>query len=465
MNVAEFRSALKERISLIGRPVAGALVTYALSKFGPDNYPPFITGRWVFWDEPRVPRTNREYRELKLGEAWISGGNEAMNALVEVLEGHTDLLLHGRGIGGLFTTVTDPEYRIGELYGRRFTEWPEWSFRAMQATQGSQPQVPHLAIAAPGLPPYSTGAEAVSDWVWKDPSADSGSVGYQSQLVIVLPDTRARIERASWVGRQVEVQVTSNVPRGELELQARCKADPRTILPLEIRSPVDENSSWNLAGDPTQVEAYLLHRDGTLLWLANLPRMGEVRASRESSESILERGQRELQSGEDEDVEFKPFVSQGDAKEAELIRTIIAFANGRGGRLYVGVSDQGVPLGEPALLKASYEAKRPDAEVSESEERRADPLRSRGLADGQRRLIDRIKFLVTERVQPRPPIDFKWETVFAAPVLIVTIEPGDDRPYATKPENDVWIRKGSSCHRPDPRTEMRALYTRRGAST
>src|SRR5205814_1108613 len=67
VNAAEFRASLAEKIAAIKRPVAGALVTYALSTPKGRITPPFVTGRWTFWDTSKVARAKSEYSELLLG--------------------------------------------------------------------------------------------------------------------------------------------------------------------------------------------------------------------------------------------------------------------------------------------------------------------------------------------------------------------------------------------------------------
>jgi predicted HTH transcriptional regulator len=48
---------------------------------------------------------------------------------------------------------------------------------------------------------------------------------------------------------------------------------------------------------------------------------------------------------------------------------------------------------------------------------------------------------------------------YGEPVLIVNVPRGSDRPYSTH-DNVVWVRKGATNRRPDPRTELPGLYPR-----
>ena len=40
-----------------------------------------------------------------------------------------------------------------------------------------------------------------------------------------------------------------------------------------------------------------------------------------------------------EQIEFKEYIKLGDKKETELVNVIVAFANTKGGTIYVGVDD------------------------------------------------------------------------------------------------------------------------------
>lgn len=53
----------------------------------------------------------------------------------------------------------------------------------------------------------------------------------------------------------------------------------------------------------------------------------------------------DLSSGESMTLEFKRHRSKADLPESELIETVVCLANGRGGRLVLGVEDDGTVSG------------------------------------------------------------------------------------------------------------------------
>ena len=137
----------------------------------------------------------------------------------------------------------------------------------------------------------------------------------------------------------------------------------------------------------------------------------------------------------DEHIEYKPFIQPNDPKENEVIETVVAFANTGGGRLYIGAHDDGVPQGQSALCAAGKAAPEEAIET----------------------LMNRLKKIIREKVKPVPNIEVKELSVFDERVIFILIIPGEETPYSTH-ENDVYIRKGSTNMKPDPKTELPQLY-------
>ncbi|MBI3722370.1 hypothetical protein HY251_00215 [bacterium] len=67
--------------------------------------------------------------------------------------------------------------------------------------------------------------------------------------------------------------------------------------------------------------------------------------------------------------------------------------------------------------------------------------------------------MVRERIKSVPEIEFVRLEVLGERVLLVRVLSGDDPPYSTQ-ENQVFVRKGATNRRPDPKTEIPALLDR-----
>ncbi|MBF5041883.1 ATP-binding protein [Simulacricoccus sp. 17bor-14] len=92
-----------------------------------------------------------------------------------------------------------------------------------------------------------------------------------------------------------------------------------------------------------------------------------------------------MADGENDRVEYKPFVNPKSDKESELIATVIAFANTVGGRLYIGVRNDGEPEGEQTFRRVIQGDKPEDED----------------------RYLAYLDSLFRERVKPVPPLQYR----------------------------------------------------------
>lgn len=199
---------------------------------------------------------------------------------------------------------------------------------------------------------------------------------------------------------------------------------------------VEPEVTWEVPSDADVIEVYLVHRDGTLLSHRRLTR-GEHYSARPRDFVMRERAEEELRQGEGERVEYRPFIVPKNEKEKELIQTVVAFSNTFGGRIYVGVKDDGTPQGEVELRK-----------VGKDDEKQALAL-----------VVRRIENLVRETIKPVPNVDVSPIAMAGSPVVVVDVLAGEDAPYSTF-EHDVFVRKGASNRKPDPRTELPSIGER-----
>jgi hypothetical protein len=219
-----------------------------------------------------------------------------------------------------------------------------------------------------------------------------------------------------------------------VQLQASARTASGTV---EVGSAAPRNNdrvSWDVPTDATDLDLYLVDKSGDLLDHANLSGPGQAAPASEEISSA-DQAQLDLQSGESVEVEFKPFVKIGDEKEHEIVKAIVAFSNTAGGRLYLGIRNDGTPDGRAALTRAGGASPEDSAKLFER----------------------RLSELAREKVKPTPQISVERIDVSGEPVLLAWVSRGKDTPYSTH-ENDVYVRKGATNRKPDPRTELRALF-------
>lgn len=407
------------------RPYVGALVSYAYTPAADDGAT-LVSCRWAFVDDPEPSRATVTYPALVLEDRWFPM-EEAVSELLRVLKGET-------GLGGCM--LREPVTEFDEIDSSRepFTGWLESVFEASLGHGAySYDRTP---VVAKGLPPYQSMGAAVNEWVWRQ-RGDRGWILASLELGnlrVLVPDTRARIRKATWVGGRLTLLNDRNAAPEDVELQGVI-VERRTSTTLNS-GPVEPEVTWEVPSDADVIEVYLINRDGTLLSHRRLTR-GEHYSARPGDFGLRERAEEELRQGEGERVEYKSFIVPKNEKEKELIRTVVAFSNTFGGRIYVGVEDDGTPQGEAELRK-----------TGKGNEEQALAL-----------VVRRIENLVREKIKPVPDVAVSPIAIAGSPVVVVDVLAGEDAPYSTF-EHDVYVRKGATNRKPDPRSELPSIGER-----
>lgn len=325
-------------------------------------------------------------------------------------------------IGYLRSVSPEPLHPHWERPTRRYMTprpaWPRYELRFGVDGQDldSNTGEPLLAM---GQRPHASLRAALAAWF---PRRDP----FPGHWSVLIPDERARISHAEFHGDgRIEIDVEVSKALGPLEVHS--------VLASPYREGLRELSAVVVAGRASltaQIEA----SRGDLFLLGPgdevLDALAVERAPREpvniGSQELSARCVMDLRNGEDEHVEIKPWISASDTKETELLVTMIAFANTDGGRLYVGADDDGVPLGRGELLRRF--GKHGD--------------------DAEQAAAQRIEKIALEKLVRPPPFKVHRLDIDGAPLLCVEVEPGPDRPYATK-HNDIYVRRRASNRRPE----------------
>jgi hypothetical protein len=359
------------------------------------------------------------------------------------------LILSGTGAVDSTATPGASSYTSIQESGRWYSSesnWKEWQFRSNlpRVSIPNENEIPDEPIIALHSPPFTGGAHALREWLYKDKAAWKAERGSSpGEIVTIVPDARIRISNTQWDQGHLNVELDINAPEQEYELQVLYGGSTQRrheivkATPGQIRLEIPE--------DTEAITLFIIDNAGELLAQHAIGRPADAipttKASTNPSENEEDRIRTELLSGENSTVEFKPFVEPKDLKEAELVKTIVAFSNTEGGRLYIGVDDSGTPQGASELKKAS---KRTDENVEQH----------------LKVLIDRLEQLIRTSVKPQPNYKCKVHDKEGRPVVIVEVKKGDQPPYANL-QNEYFVRHGSSSMRPDP-NELRSLLNGSG---
>jgi hypothetical protein len=145
-----------------------------------------------------------------------------------------------------------------------------------------------------------------------------------------------------------------------------------------------------------------------------------------------------LACGENDAIEFKAFVpvERTEPKSKELLKVVCAFANTRGGQLFIGINDDAEVVGVARALLPHAKA---------------------GLAKACREYETRIRRLIREGIHPTVACDCTWESFAGHDVMRIRVE-ADHRGLRALSENgESYVRRGASCKRAGPAELERLL--------
>lgn len=150
---------------------------------------------------------------------------------------------------------------------------------------------------------------------------------YKGELLIDVTDARGAIQlhgdRISIAGRMKELYLTGQVddkPRLSLSPGKSEKVDSKTIQNLELWLLTPENEIIDYRSSSESPHRY---------------------ESQQEEAKHLEQLMTVIECGESETCEFKPYVDLNGKKADEILKTVCAFSNQAGGRLFFGIDDEG----------------------------------------------------------------------------------------------------------------------------
>jgi len=257
-----------------------------------------------------------------------------------------------------------------------------------------------------------------------------------NELLTILPDTRARVSDARWDRDELVVHVEANCEPDDLELHAvfqdsaKRRYESKRAPPSEVRMKVPDDAGG--------IWLSLIHSSSARLGESYLNEAYRSIRDEQDTTPLEQQVRRDIAGGENERVEYKPFIKRNEHKEWEIVETVIAFANTQGGRVLLGVDDNRRLLGQGQMLAAL-------------------PPEEKG-RDATARMRDWANKLLTDRCKPIPPFSVHLLEIDGDPVGVIDVKRGHERPYCVQHRNLVYVRKGASNVVPDPKTEWAAFF-------
>jgi hypothetical protein len=302
-----------------------------------------------------------------------------------------------------------------------------------------------------GLPAYDSVEEALRTWVGLRPFHGSSDARL-GKVIVVVPLQGPRFGKLEFVrDKSLKVQVDHASGDAKIELKGVWQSgagasvtdfsEQVTSEGLEVPCPKQAEglSLWLINSkseilDSFQESPQRCSRVERVLHLPE-PRSG-IYGGGESEPDLLA----EIRAGECETVEFKPFIRGGDPKMDEIVRTSIACANTRGGRIYIGINDlQEVDGIDREVIKACARTG------------------GHSLKEGAERYCKIIAKALTDRSNKALEAVIEPKEIAGKTVIRVSVPEGRNKPYSDVKTHEIWIRRGSNTVRPDPERDLRGL--------
>jgi len=368
-------------------------------------------------DEIRSIGVNADYGDFLLVEGTLPL-DEAKTALMDVAErgclqlpGLPEIALHA----SLYPSGSKYFFNSGSNRYPVFFPYYEFHFGVEQDSKGESPRAPLHHV---GLPLFPSGAAAMEHFFSTHIGDDNS---YSGWFAAIVPDYRGRIREIRLGTKSVEVEVMCLAGSSPADLIG--KVYSRTYSGLDDCADlefVEGKAKAKIADFPRDLHVAILSRtDGDLI-----DRRQFLAGSRNITEDlVIDAPEQDLdqmiQMGESDTVEFKRELPP---KREEIAIGATAFANRRGGRLFVGVADNSEVVGCR---------------------------------------LDKAKETITQilRSYCDPPLDVTIDEVSIRelPVIVITVQEGKDKPYTVK-DKGVYIRSGAT-KRVATRYELDEMYS------
>ncbi len=278
--------------------------------------------------------------------------------------------------------------------------------------------------------------EAASRWLDLpfSPSATSG----HKWFALTLPDPRARIGRLGLEEDVLAVSIESGFAQG-----LYCAAalhDARGDTHTHVSEVTAQDVIFSLPSVPLRgIDVFLLDSSG---FCFDSFQEDEHRCSRSMRLLYAPTPEQEVQAllrnalerGEGDQTEFKEWLplDRLQAKSRELLRTTCAFANTRGGVLYIGVTDELEIRGlDGPLRKAARGDHRPTEALSIE-------------------YAQRLQRLLHEGIAPNVSARTSFVDLAGLFVLCVTVDPSPTRDHVVLEDNQMYIRRGANTAKARP---------------
>lgn len=276
-------------------------------------------------------------------------------------------------------------------------------------------------LLAPTLTPYFHLQDAITEWTGVNVSDSDGRF---RKLLLFLPSFEASIDGVSFDKGMLTVKTTSS-RRGKCSLAVLVSDHRRTE---RISVPLKRTTTLTIMEEPRRLHIYVTGQAGEVL-----DRFVDEETYCTGTSVIFGQPHQEralldlIYGGESDVVEFKTFITPSDkVKWREVVETVMAFANTRGGTILVGVEDDGE-------IRGISSGPSPDRETSQF----------------QAEYKKRLRALLQQGLNRLPTVSIEIETVAGQPLMVVRVGASATPISTLSGARKLLVRRGANNMAPD----------------
>lgn len=382
-------------------------------------------------DQPPPRKPSLRYPRLHLLEEWMNLSTFSTAILESVSKGA--ISVDGESVSiDVHTRFNEWEFLPSR---NNLSNYPGHVYKT---PYGQRPQLAHHdPLLAHDLPFYPNPYFAIRDWMnfrlfHMDRDANLGTIQ------IFIPQGRAYMKSLTIEKSLLKVcaenrQELNLFLKGAWEHASGCSPFEALVTGSEMSIPVpDQVEGFEVYLIGVDDRVYDFHRE-TKLWALGQERVLGAVPGGEGNLAIV---QKAIQQGEGEAVEFKPFVKESGSKLNELVKTVIAFSNTKGGVLLVGISDDCIAEG---IEREITQAASKNGSTFETQ-------LTKYIGWLRQSIVGELNRSIELAVSP--------VVIDSHTVILLSIPEGDQKPYANVKSNAIYIRRGANNVAPHPDHEL-----------
>lgn len=316
------------------------------------------------------------------------------------------------------------------------------------SSQERRISIPFQVLLSHKFPFYPNIYRAIEDWAELSHFHDRSDHRFH-KILLFLPECRAYFDNLKYTSKENSLFIKTKMNDTSLKLYVKGaylskskykRFDKKLNSSAEVIkiNPDDANNI-------EEFELYLIDEDDCLLDYHNENRFNVKGINRVFGKTVELKNENIIKDaismGENEWIEFKPYIKKGNHKINEILETVIAFANTIGGYILMGIDKYGQIEGIEKEIK-----------------REANKKQSKNFDNMLQEYIGYIKKEISDTLNEVLPIKINQHEYNGRTLLIIEVPEGEYKPYANIKTKDIFIRKGANNMKPDPKTELPKLY-------